>query len=327
MQTEDRRDLAVRLFRTIALTRAVELRIEELHREGRLSGSFHSSVGQEGCSAGVGLALRPDDVMTSTHRSHGHAIAKGVSVDRIFAELFGRASGVSGGRGGSMHLHDRASGFLGGSAIVAGAMAWAAGAAWARRRLGLEGIGVSFVGDGAFSQGSFHETLRLALIWESPTLFVCENNRFAHSMPVERTIGKPGAIADFARAEGMRAEYTDGSDAVGVFDIATELVDFVREGRPAFLECDVYRVKPHSLSDPDYLYRPREAGSEWLEERDPLIRIRDYLLVDDVDLVSTLMNEVGVAVDRAVEAAESAEPPVGSLRRQVFDTPELDERD
>ena len=191
------------------LVRAVETEIESLHRRGRMSGSFHSSVGQEGCAVGVCAVLRRSDIVTSTHRGHGHALAKGVPVEGIFAELFGRRSGVSGGRGGSMHLHHRASGFYGQNAIVGGGLPSASGAAWARRRRGGDDVAVAFMGDGAFAQGITHETLLLARHWRSPCIVVCENNGLAHSMLSEALFGDYGSIARAVTATGMLARYVD----------------------------------------------------------------------------------------------------------------------
>ena len=322
---DDQGARAIDLYRVMARIRRVELSIEELHRKGRISGSFHSSIGQEACAAGVCSVLSPQDVVTSTHRGHGHAIAKGVPITGIFAELYGRATGVSGGRGGSMHLHHRESGFLGESAIVGGAMAWAAGAAWARRRLGTPSIAVGFVGDGAFSQGIFHETIRLAVLWESPVLFVCENNGFAHSMPVERTVGKPGAIADFVRAEGVHAVHVDGRDVNAVHEAAVQLAATVRDGVPAFLECEVYRVRPHSLSDPDYRYRPKEAGREWLQDHDPLLRLRSHL--GDDETLDRIDAEIEREVDEAIVFAEGQPmlTPTDAWK-DVYASPELNAR-
>jgi TPP-dependent pyruvate/acetoin dehydrogenase alpha subunit len=310
------------MFRAMATVRQVELKIEDLHRSGRISGSFHSSIGQEASAVGVCAVLDPDDVVTSTHRGHGHAIAKGVPLRAIFAELFGRAAGASGGRGGSMHLHHRESGFLGESAIVGGAMAWASGAAWARRRLGKDSVAISFIGDGAFSQGVFHETLRLSILWASPVLFVCENNGFAHSMPLERTVGEAGAIADFARAEGLASTHVDGRDVFAVREATQELLGSVREGRPAFLECEVFRVKPHSLSDPDYRYRPKDAGSEWLREHDPLIRLREAL--PDGSELDQILATVDAEVQEAVAVVETQPAPdVSDAWKDVYASPEL----
>jgi TPP-dependent pyruvate/acetoin dehydrogenase alpha subunit len=254
------REHVLSLYRDMKLVRAVELAIESLHRRGKMSGSFHSSMGQEACAVGVCSALEPEDMVTSTHRGHGHAVAKGVPIEGIFAELHGRESGVSGGRGGSMHLHHRERGFLGENAIVGGGLPWAAGAAWARQRLGKKGIAVAFTGDGGAAEGVFHEVLLLSRFWGSPCLIVCENNGLAHSMPSDKLWGEPGSIARMVAATGVESRVVDGRDELAVRDAAEELLDHVRGGHPAFMECAVFRVRPHSIADPDYRYRPKNAG-------------------------------------------------------------------
>jgi TPP-dependent pyruvate/acetoin dehydrogenase alpha subunit len=318
---------AIELYRAMLLVRTVELQIESQHKRDRMSGSFHSSLGQESCAVGVCSALRKSDLVTSTHRGHGHAVAKGVPIRGIFAELFGRANGVSGGRGGSMHLHHRESGFLGENAIVAGGLPWAAGAAWARRRKGGDDIAVGFIGDGGFAQGVSHEVLLMARHWSSPLLIVCENNGLAHSMPSQRLFGEPGAIARMAEATGMESRYVDGRDVLAVAQVARELVDHVRGGIPAFLECSVFRVRPHSLTDPDHHYRPKEAGSKWLEANDPIRRLRVRL----EPWASQRLAEIDADVEREVEAtvaaayADEATPPEAA-RVRVYATPALDDR-
>jgi TPP-dependent pyruvate/acetoin dehydrogenase alpha subunit len=319
---------ALALYRGMLLIRSVELMIESLHKRQRMSGSFHSSLGQEACAAGVCSALRESDLVTSTHRGHGHAVAKGVPIRGIFAELLGRSSGVSGGRGGSMHLHHRPSGFLGENAIVAGGLPWAGGAAWARRRHGKDDIGVAFIGDGGFAQGVAHETLLLARHWSSPLLIVCENNGLAHSMRSEDLFGEPGTIARIVEATGVHSEHVDGRDAVAVAEISEQLVASVRsEGCPAFLECAVFRVRPHSLSDPDYRYRPKEAGSEWLAANDPIRLLRRRL----EPIASERLDEIDAEVEELVEAAVAeaeADPPTPTedARVRAHSTPGLDER-
>ena len=299
------------LYRLMRLIRDFENRVEQLHIGGRLRGSFHSSVGQESSAAGVCAVLKPEDVVTTTHRGHGHALAKGVPSRLIMAELFGKATGTSGGRGGSMHLHHKPSGFLGQNAIVGGGMPWAAGAAWARRQMGFEqAIGVSFTGDGAFGQGVFYETIRLAVLWSSPCLFVCENNELAHSMPTSVIAGEPGSIAAAVSGLGIQAAYVDGRDPVDVLDAAGKMVEVARSGRPVFLECRVFRVRPHSLSDPDYRYRERDAGEQWLKMSDPLRLLRNGLtpkLQSELDEIDAAITS---EIDSAVDWAESQPDPL-----------------
>ena len=303
----------VHLYRSMRLIRDFENRVEQLHISGRLRGSFHSSVGQESSAAGVCANLKAEDVVTSTHRGHGHALAKGVPPRLIMAELFGKATGTSGGHGGSMHLHHEPSGFLGQNAIVGGGMPWAAGAAWAKRRMGSEqAIGVSFTGDGAFGQGVFYETLRLAALWSSPCLFVCENNELAHSMPSSVIAGQPGSIAAAVSGLGIEATYIDCRDPVDVLDSAEKMVGIARSGQPVFLECRVFRVRPHSLSDPDYRYRERDAGKQWLKVSDPLRLLRDRLAHELQAELEEIDAEIASEIDSAVVWAESQQDPLPS---------------
>lgn len=315
------------MYRDMQLVRAVELTIEQLHKRGKMSGSFHSSMGQEACAVGVCAALEPEDMVTSTHRGHGHAVAKGVPIEGIFAELHGRATGVSGGRGGSMHLHHRESGFLGENAIVGGGLPWAAGAAWARKRLGKKGIAVAFTGDGGAAEGVFHETLLLSRFWGSPCLIVCENNGLAHSMPADKLWGEPGAIARMVAATGVESRSVDGRDVLAVHAAAEELLEHVRDGRPAFMECVVFRVRPHSIADPDYRYRPKGAGDEWMRENDPVARLHATLVNEASDELDRIDAEVTERVDSALEAAEAA--PQTSVQNALLNryaTPELQDR-
>jgi TPP-dependent pyruvate/acetoin dehydrogenase alpha subunit len=324
LQAVDPRD-PLELYRRMRLVRTVETEIESLHRRGRMSGSFHSSVGQEACAVGVCAVLRTTDIITSTHRGHGHALAKGVPVAAVFAELFGRITGVSGGRGGSMHLHHRASGFYGETAIVGGGVPWAAGAAWARRQRDRDDVAVAFIGDGAFAQGVTHETLLLARHWGSPCVVVCENNGLAHSMPAERLFGDYGSLAAIVASTGITSEYVDGRDVVGVVEAVGAIVDGVRlTSRPAFVECGVFRVRPHSLSDPDYRYRPRESGSDWLRGNDPIARLRERLEPDFRAVLDEIDAEVEERVRAAVAEAEAApQTPASAAHEHVYATPEL----
>ncbi|WP_433225891.1 thiamine pyrophosphate-dependent dehydrogenase E1 component subunit alpha [Actinomadura formosensis] len=298
------------LYRSMVLTRAVETAIERSHRAGRISGSFHSSLGQESCAAGVCAALRSTDAVTSNHRGHGHALAKGVTADAVLAELYKKTHGTSGGRGASMHLHDRSVGFYGETAIVGGGIPWAAGVAWAKKRAGTDDIAVSFGGDGAFANGVFGESLRLAKFWEAPCLFVCENNGWAHSMPVEKMFGPPGSITAMVRAMGIHAEHVDGRDVRAVHECASELVQYIRrEGRPAFLECVVYRVRAHSINDADYRYRPKDDGRQWLDANDPIEASRRELDRALPGRAAEVDREIDEIVRRAVERAEAGRTP------------------
>lgn len=295
-------DRAYDLFEMMVRCRETELAIERLHRAAKIAGSFHSSMGHEGAAVGVCSALEPDDIVTTTHRGHAHAIANGVPIADILAELSGSPTGVSKGKGGSMHLHHRPTGFLGSNAIVAGAMPWAAGAAWAARQLGRAKVGVAFFGDGAASHGTFYETLRVAKVLEAPCLFVCENNGLAHSMPSERVFGADGAISELARAVGLQAHHLGGSDVQEVAEVAAAALDRAREGRPQFLEIRVTRARAHSLNDPEYRYRDKDAGLVELAETDPIARSEKHLRSIDAERVDRVLASVEHEVAAAVGA-------------------------
>jgi TPP-dependent pyruvate/acetoin dehydrogenase alpha subunit len=299
--------------------RELETGIESLHYGGKMHGSFHSSMGQEGAAAGVIGSLRPTDLVTSTHRGHGHAVAKGMRPATIVAELLGLQQGSSGGKGGSMHLHDIACGFLGENAIVAGGMPWAAGAAWASRRKGKDLVAVSFVGDGGAAQGVFGETLRMARTWETPLLVACENNHLAHSMPVERTFGEPGSIAAWAAGFGIRAEFVAGDDVFAVHRVASEMIDEVRiTGKPAFLEIEVWRVRAHSLNDPDYRYLPKDLGKSHLQSHDPIANAERDLPLPEVEAAAIrerIARELANAIDTALKGQAAS---VGAATTGVY---------
>ena len=312
-------DLA--LYETMLLIREVETRIESLHYSGEMHGSFHSSMGQEAAAVGVISCLRPTDLVTSTHRGHGHAIAKGMDVVAILAELLGLEQGSSGGKGGSMHLHGTGCGFLGENAIVAGGAPWAAGAAWAARRQGRDVVGVSFGGDGAAAQGVLAETLRMARTWGAPVLLVCENNHLAHSMPAARTFGEPGSIAAWAGGFGIRSEFVAGDDVMAVRDLADDLIGEVRAtGRAAFIEVEVWRVRAHSLNDPDYRYLPKGLGESYLESHDPLVNAERRLGLSD-DEIAASREKITEQVDAAVSVAmQGHAAPVRDATTGVYST-------
>ena len=296
------------LFALMLLIRGVEGSLERAHRGAQITGSFHSSLGQESCAAGVSLALRDDDLVTSNHRGHGHALGKGVSAERVIAEMYRRTNGASGGRGGSMHIHDRSVGFLGETAIVGGGLSWAAGAAWARRRQGGENIAVAYAGDGAFANGVFAEAIRVADFWSSPCLYVCENNGWAHSMPAELVFGQPGSITRTVDAMGVRAETVDGRDAVKVYQVASDVIEYVRQGNTAFLEVFVHRVKAHSVNDADYRYRPKNAGQEWLDANDPMDILRNGIQSERQRMIEEAVRAVVEDASRRASAGPLPDP-------------------
>ncbi|MFJ5231387.1 thiamine pyrophosphate-dependent dehydrogenase E1 component subunit alpha [Kitasatospora sp. NPDC088391] len=258
------------LYRTVALIRGFEERAVELVRAGVVPGGIHPCTGQEAVAAGTCAALRPDDVITSTHRGHGHVLAKGADPARTMAELAGRETGLNRGRGGSMHAADFALGVLGANAMVGAAVPIAAGAAWALRRAGGDRAAVSYFGDGAVSQGVLLEAFNLVALWRLPVVLVCENNGFATSMRAADTVA--GSVLGRARAFGIPAFAVDGADPEAVLAASAEAVARARAGGgPTLLECAVYRFDAHHTWE--HTARPRyrtEAEVAAGRARDPL---------------------------------------------------------
>jgi acetoin:2,6-dichlorophenolindophenol oxidoreductase subunit alpha len=231
-------------YRTMRLIRRFEERAIELVRAGEIVGGIHPYIGQEAIAAGVCAALRVDDVVTSTHRGHGHVLAKGADPARMMAELAGRSNGLNRGRGGSMHAADFSLGIYGANGIVGAGGPIATGAAWAMREAGGDRVAVTFFGDGAVNQGVLLETLNLAALWRLPVLFVCENNGYATTLAVAAAVA--GTITGRAAAFGIPSSTVDGMDAEAVYRAATAAVDAARAGAgPAFLECLTYRFDAH----------------------------------------------------------------------------------
>ncbi|GAA0603492.1 thiamine pyrophosphate-dependent dehydrogenase E1 component subunit alpha [Kribbella sandramycini] len=232
------------LYRTVRLIRRFEERAIEFVRSGEIVGGIHPYIGQEAIAAGVCAALGPDDVLTSTHRGHGHVLARGADPARLLAELMGRETGLNKGRGGSMHAADFALGILGANAIVGAAGSIATGAAWAARSQGRDTVAATFFGDGAMNEGMLLEAFNLAALWQVPVVFVCENNGYATTMPVASAIA--GSITARARAFGMPAFTVDGQDPEKVLEAMNTAVARARAGRgPTFLECVTYRFDAH----------------------------------------------------------------------------------
>ena len=258
------------LYRTVRLIRRFEQRAIELVRSGVIPGGIHPYIGEEAIAAGVCAALRADDLITSTHRGHGHVLAKGADPIRMLAELAGRETGLNSGRGGSMHAADVSVGICGANAIVGASAAIAAGAAWSHRRAGHDRVAVTFFGDGAVNQGVLLEALNLASLRRLPVIFVCENNRFATSMRVQDSTA--GTITGRAEAFGIPAETIDGMDPEAVLEAASGAVARARAGDgPTFLECLTYRFDAHHTWE--HSVRPRYRTDEEVaagSARDPL---------------------------------------------------------
>jgi acetoin:2,6-dichlorophenolindophenol oxidoreductase subunit alpha len=258
------------LYRTVRLIRRFEQRAIEMVRAGQIPGGIHPYIGEEAVAAGVCAALRPDDLITSTHRGHGHVLAKGADPARMLAELAGRQTGLNAGRGGSMHAADVRVGVCGANAIVGAAAAMATGVAWSQRRAGHDRVAVTFFGDGAVNQGVLLEAFNLAALWRVPVVFVCENNGFAATVRAEDVTA--GSITGRAEAFGIPAQTVDGMDPQTVLAAAAGAVERARAGDgPAFLECATYRFDAHHTWE--HMAMPRYRNAEEIAEgtaRDPV---------------------------------------------------------
>jgi pyruvate dehydrogenase E1 component alpha subunit len=302
---------AAGLYRTVALIRRFEQRAVELVHAGEIVGGIHPCLGQEGVAAGVCAGLRPDDQVTSTHRGHGHVLAKGADPARMMAELLGRSTGLNRGRGGSMHAADFAVGILGANAIVGAAAPIAAGAAWAAARAGADRVVATFFGDGAVNQGVVLETLNLAALWRLPVVFVCEDNGFATSTRTEDAVA--GTISGRATAFGIPAVRVDGMDPEAVYSAAAAAVAAARGGLgPSLLECTTYRFDAHHTWE--HAARPRYRTEEELalgRSRDP-VRIQGDRL--DPAVRAAIDAEIEDLLERAVRfALDSPRPePAGA---------------
>jgi TPP-dependent pyruvate/acetoin dehydrogenase alpha subunit len=269
--------------------RTFEEGLEELFTRGLLHGTMHLSIGQEAVAEGVCSALEDGDLITSTHRGHGHALAHGADPMRMMAELLMKDTGYCRGRGGSMHIADVAKGNLGANGIVAGSMTIAAGAALSQVMQKTGKVVVCFFGDGAANEGSFHEALNLAGVWDLPVIWVCENNQYGMSMSQDRSTAG-GSVARRAAAYGMPGLTADGNDAVDVFEKTLEAVERARAGGGSSLvEAITYRYRGHSKSDRN-LYRTQHEIEDWRSNRDPLARYEGYVrstgLLDDSQIAA-----------------------------------------
>lgn len=301
---------SIDVFATMALIRAFETRVGELYRDGEIPGFVHTSLGQEAVAAGVGAALAPGDYVATTHRGHGHCLARGVDLDAMTAELFARAEGICHGKGGSMHIADPAKGVLGANAIVGASLPLATGAALSSKLLGQGRVAVAFFGEGAVNQGAFHEAANLAAIWDLPALLVCENNIYAEFSD-SRALTRVASVAERASAYGIASAVVDGNDAEAVYRLATEAAERCRDGRGPFLiEAETYRWHGHYEGD-SQPYKPEDEAAAWID-RDPLTLAADRLVEregasrEDLDDIQA---KARARVDAAIERARSLPVP------------------
>lgn len=308
------------LLRHMIRIRRFEQGCAELYTQEKIRGFLHLYDGEEAIAAGVIPVLTDQDRIVGTYREHGHALVRGVPMNAVMAEMFGKAAGCSGGRGGSMHLFDAATNFYGGNAIVGGGLPLAAGLALADRLRGEDRVTVCFFGEGAVAEGEFHETMNLARLWSLPVLFVCENNGYAMGSALARTESRVDIQAK-AAAYGVEAQRVDGMDVVAVEVAARRAIARIRKtGQPVFLECATYRFRAHSMFDAQ-LYRDKAEVEAW-RKKGPILRFQTWLLDnglihrEDVDRIEA---EVDAEIDAAVDFAEAAPwEPVEDLSRHVL---------
>jgi TPP-dependent pyruvate/acetoin dehydrogenase alpha subunit len=298
------------LFASMALIRAFETRVSELYRDGEIPGFVHTSLGQEAVAAGVGAALADGDYVATTHRGHGHCLARGMEVEGMMAELFARAEGICHGKGGSMHIADPAHGVLGANAIVGASLPLAVGAGMSSRFLHQGRVSVAFFGEGAVNQGAFHEAANLAAIWSLPTILVCENNIYAEFSD-SRTLTKVPSVAERAASYGIEAAVVDGNDVDAVYRLSVDAADRCRDGRGPFLiEAETYRWHGHYEGDAQP-YKPEDEATAW-RERDPLevsaARLRERGEADEEEL-ARIRDEAAARIESAIERARELPPP------------------
>jgi pyruvate dehydrogenase E1 component alpha subunit len=294
-------------LREMLLIRRFEEKVEERFRAGELSGFLHVAIGQEATAVGVCQAMEEGDVFASTHRAHGHTLARGTEPNAVMAELYGKLEGCSHGYGGSMHLYDVERGNLGANAVVGGGLPSIVGAAFAFKFRKEPRVAVAFFGDGATNTGTFHESLNLAQLWQVPAVFVCEHNKWAEStpswqhMPIED-------ISKRAAAYDMKVMKVDGQDVEAVYDVAKKALAHTRSGKgPVFVAVDVERLTGHYVGDPQ-VYRPKGELQELRETRDPITLLREKIDIDD-DEFEAMDAEVQEIVEASVEFSKAGTDP------------------
>ena len=302
----------LRMYRRMLMIRVFEEQVNDLYTRALMPGLAHLYIGEEAVAVGVCEALRQTDYITSTHRGHGHCLAKGAALDRMFAELLGKEAGYCKGKGGSMHIADPDTGNLGANAIVGGSAGIATGAAFSARRLKTDQVSVCFFGDGALGQGLLYEVMNMAALWKLPVIYVCENNLYNEYTHNSETLA--GDMLARGSAFGLHAENVDGQDVRAVYRTAKEIVDHVRQGAgPAFLVCQTYRFMGHHVGDINReYYRSKQEEQMWKTERDPIKVLGDWLTAQnlaDRARFDQIHAEVKSEVEKAVQFAMAAPYP------------------
>ncbi len=309
------------LYREMLRIRKVEEALARAYAQGHIPGACHTYVGQEAIAVGVCAHLQADDVIFSTHRGHGHALAKGVPAREMMAELFGKATGVSRGRGGSMHLFSPEVGLLGTTGIVGPGILQATGAGYAFQLLKTDRVSVGFFGDGAVNNGAFHEGVNMAAIWDLPVVFVCENNRFATEVPFEYATRNTN-VADRARSYGIPGIEVDGNDVLAVHEAAQMAIARARNGGgPSLLDCQTYRTRPHAEGMRDGGYRTQEEIDSW-KRRDPITLFRERAIdmgwAEEENLNGIDEEIISVVADALEFAKESPYPDLSTASLNIF---------
>jgi len=302
----------IRMYRRMVMIRLFEEQVNELYTRALMPGLAHLYIGEEAVAVGICEALRPTDYVTSTHRGHGHCLAKGASPDRMFAELLGKEAGYCRGKGGSMHIADPATGNLGANAIVGGSTGIATGAALSSKRLGKDDVAVCFFGEGALGQGVLYEVMNLAALWKLPVIYVCENNLYTEYTHYSETTA--GDILARGTAFGVPAESVDGQDVRAVNTVAKKMIERARRGEgPSFLLCNTYRYTGHHVGDINReYYRSKQEEQQWKTQRDPIQNFGSWLIEQkfaDAANLEGIQNEVRAEMKAAVEFAIAAPYP------------------
>ena len=309
-------------YRRMRLIREFERECERQYTRGNIRGFLHVYSGEEAIAVGAISALEPQDYVVTHYRDHGHALSRDVDTNMVMAELFGRATGTSKGKGGSMHIFDASRNFMGGYAIVGGQLPVAAGLALASQYKGEDRLALCFMGDGALNEGEFHESMNLAAVWQLPIIFFCENNLYGMGAPSADTLAVHQQMYKLADAYGMRNHRVDGNDVVAVHELMLQVTKDVRTGEgPAFIEARTYRIQGHSVADPAN-YRPEEEVAYW-RSKDPIPAFRTRLMEEGLASEEEF-DEIDAGVDREiVAAAEFAEsspfPEPDALHQGVYE--------
>lgn len=314
------RKIKIEMLKRMMLIRAFEEKAEELFMRNLVHGTMHLSVGEEAVAVGSIFALNREDYITSTHRGHGHMIAKGGDIKKMFAEFLGKDTGYCHGRGGSMHIADFSLNNIGATGIVGAGIPIATGAAFAIKYMRRKEIVLCFFGDGAANEGTFYESLNMASIWNLPIIFMCENNMYAMSSPVSKFIPTPN-ISDRAKSFSIPGVTVDGMDVIAVYEVTKEAADRARNGGgPTLIEAKTYRYKGHSKSDKN-VYRTKEEIEEW-KKKDPIVnfikKLKDLGDLDDKTLES-IKNDIEKTIEKGVNfALNSKEPSPDTLMWYVY---------